>query len=134
MSTNNIDSIKPRTTAQTFSYSTGFGLNNLSTGAVTTLLLLYYTGVTGISPWWYAFAQTVYAIYNAINDPLVGFLTDKNRPKMLKLGGKRFPAVKLGEMPALAVDSLQEMLDRPALAKKRSWQAMVAHGFAGSRG
>ncbi len=50
------------------------------------------------------------------------------------LGGERFQAVKLGEMPALAVDSLQEMLDRPALAKKRSWQAMVAHGFAGSRG
>lgn len=50
------------------------------------------------------------------------------------LGGERFETVKLGEMPALAVDSLQEMLDRPALAKKRSWQAMVAHGFAGSRG
>ena len=50
------------------------------------------------------------------------------------LGGDRFETVTLGEMPALAVDSLQEMLDRPALAKKRSWQAMVAHGFAGSRG
>lgn len=50
------------------------------------------------------------------------------------LGGERFETVTLGEMPALAVDSLQEMLDRPALAKKRSWQAMVAHGFAGSRG
>lgn len=50
------------------------------------------------------------------------------------LGGERFESVTLGEMPALAVDSLQEMLDRPALAKKRSWQAMVAHGFAGSRG
>lgn len=50
------------------------------------------------------------------------------------LGGERFQAVRLGEMPALAVDSLQEMLDRPAVAKKRSWQAMVAHGFAGSRG
>jgi len=55
------------------------------------------------------------------------------------LGGERFETVNLGEMPALAVDSLQEMLDRPAMAKKRSWQAMVAHGFvahgvAGSRG
>ncbi|HIK73097.1 MAG TPA: hypothetical protein EYG00_00085 [Alcanivorax sp.] len=50
------------------------------------------------------------------------------------LGGERFQTVKLGEMPALAVDSLQEMLDRPAVAKKRSWQAMVTHGFAGSRG
>jgi GPH family glycoside/pentoside/hexuronide:cation symporter len=96
MSTNNIDNIKPRNTLQTFSYSTGFGLNNLTSGAVITLLLLYYTGVTGISPWWYALAQTIYAIYNAINDPLVGFLTDKNRPKMLKMGGKRFPWILIG--------------------------------------
>lgn len=55
------------------------------------------------------------------------------------LGGERFETARLGDMPALAVDSLQEMLDRPALAKKRSWRAMVAHGFVahgfvGSRG
>ncbi len=50
------------------------------------------------------------------------------------LGGDRYQAVRLGEVPALAVDSLQEMLDRPAVAKKRSWRAMVEHGFAGSRG
>jgi len=45
------------------------------------------------------------------------------------LDGERFEPGRLGEMPALAVDSLQEMLDRPAVAKKRSWRAMVAHGF-----
>ena len=95
MSVNNIDAIKPRSIAQTISYSTGFGLSNLSTSAVITLLLLYYTGVTGISPWWYALAQTIYAIYNAINDPLVGFLTDKNYPKMLRFG-KRFPWIVIG--------------------------------------
>jgi len=50
------------------------------------------------------------------------------------LGGQRFQAVRLGEMPALAVHSLQEMLDQPAVAKPRSWRAMVEHGFAGLRG
>ncbi len=49
------------------------------------------------------------------------------------LGGERFEPGRLGEMPALAVDSLQEMLDQPAVAKKRSWRAMVAYGFAGLR-
>ncbi|HEX5678736.1 MAG TPA: hypothetical protein VFX91_12290 [Alcanivorax sp.] len=49
------------------------------------------------------------------------------------LGGERFQTARLGEMPALAVHSLQEMLDRPAVAKKRSWRAMVENGFVRSR-
>lgn len=90
---------------KTLSFSTGLGLANLTGSSIATLLLLYYTAVTGISPWWYALAQTLYAVYNAINDPLVGYLTDKNRPGMLRFG-KRFPWIVIGIVGAVVMMQL----------------------------
>ncbi|KAF0804103.1 hypothetical protein A6D6_03414 [Alcanivorax xiamenensis] len=47
------------------------------------------------------------------------------------LGTERYQPFKLGEMEALVMSSLEEMLSEPARHKKRSWQAMVAAGFHG---
>ncbi|AFT71710.1 hypothetical protein B5T_03443 [Alloalcanivorax dieselolei B5] len=47
------------------------------------------------------------------------------------LGTERYQEFKLGEMGALVVSSLDEMLSEPARHKKRSWQAMVESGFHG---
>ncbi|MDX1804896.1 MAG: hypothetical protein R3292_12510 [Alcanivorax sp.] len=43
----------------------------------------------------------------------------------------RYQPFTLGEMPALVVSSLAEMLETPAEHKKASWQAMQEHGFDG---
>jgi GPH family glycoside/pentoside/hexuronide:cation symporter len=45
-----------------------------------------------------ALGYTIYAIWNAINDPLVGYLTDKPRRYWAKTG-KRFPLILLSSIP-----------------------------------
>jgi hypothetical protein len=43
----------------------------------------------------------------------------------------RYQPVMVGKVQCLPVSSLAEMLAEPALHKRRSWQAMLAHGFHG---
>ncbi|MBA4720381.1 hypothetical protein ACRYJU_19435 [Alloalcanivorax xenomutans] len=58
------------------------------------------------------------------------FCLDETLAKQV-LGAERYKGFKLGEMGALVVSSLDEMLSEPARHKKRSWQAMVESGFHG---
>lgn len=43
----------------------------------------------------------------------------------------RYQPFELGQLPALVISSLAEMLADPAQHKKASWQAMQAHGYDG---
>ncbi len=55
----------------------------------------YYESEIGLNVWLVGLGYIIYAIYNAINDPLVGYLT--NKPfKFTKKWGRRFPWIMLG--------------------------------------
>ena len=61
-------------------------------------LLLFYETEIGLNIWYLTFGYVIYAIWNAINDPLVGFLTDRPR-KYWKKWGKRFPLIIGASIP-----------------------------------
>jgi GPH family glycoside/pentoside/hexuronide:cation symporter len=66
--------------------------------AFNVIVFFYYEVEIGLNVWFIAIALTIFAIYNAINDPLLGFLT--NRPfKFTKKWGRRMPWILIGGIP-----------------------------------
>ena len=62
------------------------------------LVFFYYEVEIGLNVWLLALGLVLFAIYNAINDPLIGYLT--NRPfKFTKKWGRRMPWLLLGGIP-----------------------------------
>ncbi|GAH91731.1 unnamed protein product, partial [marine sediment metagenome] len=47
-----------------------------------------------------ALGYIIYAIWNSINDPLVGYFTDRPN-RFWKRYGKRFPLIIIGGIPAI---------------------------------
>lgn len=79
-----------------------FGFGSLSREflamAFNTFVFFYYESEVGLNVWYIGIGLTLFAIYNAINDPLVGYLT--NRPfKFTKKWGRRFPWILIGGLP-----------------------------------
>jgi len=54
------------------------------------LLPIFYQDYLGLSARWIAIASLIYAIWNAINDPLFGYITDNTRSKY----GRRIPYMR----------------------------------------
>ena len=66
--------------------------------AFNVLVFFYYEVELGLNVLYIGLALVIFAIYNAINDPLVGYLTD--RPfKFTKKWGRRFPWILIGGIP-----------------------------------
>jgi GPH family glycoside/pentoside/hexuronide:cation symporter len=66
--------------------------------AFNTFVFFYYEAELGLNVWYIMLALIFFAIYNAINDPLIGYLT--NRPfKFTKRWGRRFPWMIIGGIP-----------------------------------
>ena len=58
----------------------------------------YYESEIGLNVWLTSFGYILFAIWNAINDPLMGYLT--NRPfKFTKKWGRRFPWILMSGIP-----------------------------------
>jgi GPH family glycoside/pentoside/hexuronide:cation symporter len=65
-------------------------------------LLFFYTDVKRLPPQWSATALTLYAIYNAVNNPLIGYLSDRTSTRW----GRRLPYLWLGTLPWLIIFAL----------------------------
>jgi GPH family glycoside/pentoside/hexuronide:cation symporter len=77
------------------SYGCAKALNEFIDMAFTAFGFYYYESEIGLNVWLVGLGYIIFAIYNAINDPLVGYLTD--RPfKFTRKWGRRFPWVILG--------------------------------------
>jgi len=79
-----------------------YGFNSFSREllriAFTTFGFFFYETELGLNVWLIALAYTIFAIYNMINDPIIGYFT--NRPfKFTKKWGRRFPWILLGGLP-----------------------------------
>lgn len=63
---------------------------SLVSGVYAALLLYFYQTYLDLDADWFGFAMTLYAVWNAINDPIFGFLSDSSRSKR----GRRIPFMR----------------------------------------
>jgi len=61
-------------------------------------LLSYFEIVVGLNAWLVFLAATIFIFYDAVNDPLIGFLVDRNL-RFTKKWGRRFPWIAIGIAP-----------------------------------
>jgi len=61
----------------------------------TYLIFIFYFAVIGLDTWWITYAFIGWSIWNALNDPLLGLLSDRTKTKW----GKRKPWVIVGTIP-----------------------------------
>ncbi len=85
---------KPKAVKLSFSYKVIWGIAALGTslisGVYAALLPIFYQDYLGLSAKWIGIASFAYAIWNAINDPLFGYITDSTRSKR----GRRIPYMR----------------------------------------
>ena len=92
------DGQEPTARAAPVRFSPGYkifwGLAALGTSLVSgtygALLPIFYQDYLGLQARWIATASVVYAVWNAINDPLFGYITDSTRSKL----GRRIPYMR----------------------------------------
>ena len=61
-------------------------------------LTYYFTRVRGLDPAWAALVWIIFGIWNAVNDPLFGYLSDSTKNKL----GRRIPYIRYGA-PLIAI-------------------------------
>jgi len=82
------------------SYGTTYFVNELIQGVLILLLFFFYEVEIGLSAWWTGLGLLIYALWDAFNDPLLGYLCD--RPfRFTKKLGRRFPWIIVGFIPML---------------------------------
>jgi len=67
-------------------------------GAIQGFTLFYYVTVVGLSASFVAIAMFLFLIYNGVNDPIFGFLIDRNL-RFTRKWGRRFPWIVIGIVP-----------------------------------
>jgi len=79
--------------------SNGFGLLCATLiGSIQGFTLFYYVAVVGLSASLVAIAMFLFLIYNGVNDPIFGFLMDRNL-RFTRKWGRRFPWIVIGIVP-----------------------------------
>jgi GPH family glycoside/pentoside/hexuronide:cation symporter len=77
------------------SYGMGKFLAEFLTGAFGAIVFKFYETEIGLAAGYAAIATIIYSLWNAVNDPIIGFLTNRNAPFASKLG-RRFPWIVIG--------------------------------------
>lgn len=85
---------EPQAVKLSFSYKVTWGIAALGTSLISgvfgALLPIFYQDYLGLSARWISIASLIYAIWNALNDPLFGYLSDSTRSKH----GRRIPYMR----------------------------------------
>ena len=76
-------------------YSFGAIATTLSYQAFATYIIFFYVDIVKLPAYLAAIAMMIYAVWNAINDPLVGYLSDHTHSKW----GRRIPYIAFGAIP-----------------------------------
>lgn len=85
------------TSKQRWLYSIANLGNVIPYQAVGAILLFYYTDFKHLPVKWAALAMTIYAIYNAINNPIMGYFSDRTRSRW----GRRIPWLLFLTLPCM---------------------------------
>ncbi|MFH1362362.1 MAG: MFS transporter [bacterium] len=81
--------------ARKLAYSFGAVATALSYQAFSTYIIFFYVDIVKLPPHLAATGMVIYAIWNAINDPLVGYLSDHTHSRW----GRRIPYIVFGAIP-----------------------------------
>jgi GPH family glycoside/pentoside/hexuronide:cation symporter len=88
------ENVLPAPKKLSFSYKFFWGVaalgNALISGIYGGLLTIFYQDYLGLEARWIGIAATIYALWNAVNDPLFGYITDNTRSKH----GRRIPYMR----------------------------------------
>ena len=76
-------------------YSFGAIATALSYQAFSTYIFFFYVDVIQLPSYLAAIGMLVFAIWNAVNDPLAGYISDHTRSRW----GRRIPYIALGAVP-----------------------------------
>jgi GPH family glycoside/pentoside/hexuronide:cation symporter len=76
-------------------YSFGAVATALSYQAFSTYIIFFYVDVLRLKPSLAAIAMLIYGVWNAINDPIAGFISDSTKTRW----GRRIPYIFLGSIP-----------------------------------
>jgi len=77
------------------SYGFGKFIAEFLTGAFGSIVFMFYETEVGLAAGYAALATIIYSLWNALNDPIIGYLTNKGAPFSKKLG-RRFPWIIIG--------------------------------------
>ncbi len=88
------------TTKKMISYSLGFLISAGTMGAFTSIIFYYYEVEVGLPVAILGLGFVIFAIWNMINDPLLGYLTDKPF-RWTKKYGMRFPWIIFSAIPMI---------------------------------
>jgi len=82
------------------SYGFGKFAAEFFTLAFTTYCFYFYETVVGLDSWWVMSGYIIYAVWNSINDPLIGYLTNRViKGRVTEKYGRRFPYILIGGIP-----------------------------------
>lgn len=96
--TSGIASLPARTSFMTIaSYGVGKFLAEFLTGGFAALAFKFYETEMGLAPGLVALAIVLYSVWNAVNDPLIGFFTSR-RTRLSARYGRRFPWIVIGTL------------------------------------
>ncbi len=112
-----------------FSYKVIWGIAALGTSLISgtygAMLPIFYQDYLGLTARWIAIASAVYAIWNAINDPLFGYITDSTRSRL----GRRIPYMRF-TAPFLALTFILVWFAPPKAGQQTLfWWMLVAMLF-----
>ena len=98
----NESQIETETSRHSFSTYLSFGSYNIlwtiPTATMTLFMFFYYHTVVGLKPGWILTVVAINTVWAGLNDPLVGWLTDKNF-KWTRKWGRRFPWIAIAFIP-----------------------------------
>ncbi len=90
-----------QSTIKTALYGFGNFFNEFFTMAFGSMAFFFYESELGLNVWLTGSAFIIFAVWNAFNDPLVGYLTNRTF-KFTKKWGRRFPWILIGGIPFVA--------------------------------
>ena len=67
-------------------------------GSLQGFTIVYYETVLGLNAWLIFVAMSIFLVYNGVNDPIFGFLIDRNL-RFTRKWGRRFPWIVIGMVP-----------------------------------
>jgi len=79
-----------------FSYSVGQFADTVAYQGFTYLIFTFYFAVIGLDAWWITWGFIGWSIWNALNDPLLGLLSDRTKSSKW---GRRKPWIIVGTIP-----------------------------------
>ncbi len=78
--------------SRTLTYTLGEGANSLVMNGVLAFALIYYTKALGLDPFWAGVAMSASMFWEAISEPLMGYISDNTRSRW----GRRLPHMLIG--------------------------------------